>query len=130
MGLIAPTPLPELSIHKPSQYFTIIFFACICVAYVHICMHVCMCEHMCVGVWRPKVNIKHLPPLRSILFIEVGSAAAPGACTSASPVSQLASGSCLCLPGAGITGAHHTCPALTWVLRSRSPILMLAQQNI
>lgn len=103
------------------------------VVHVRMCIHVYMCGHMCVGVyasvWRPKVDVKHLPPLLFNLFTGLGSPAASRASTSAGPISQLASGSCLCLPSAGFTDARHTCPALTWVLGSRTRILMLARET-
>lgn len=40
-------------------------FLCVCV-----CVHVCTWVCVCACVWRPKVNLRCLPHLFSILFFE------------------------------------------------------------
>lgn len=81
-----------------------------------LCMCLCVCTHMCryMWMWRPEVSFKGLPQLHSILFLQQGFSQNLDLTNSARLLeSEPGESSCLCLPGAGITGTYHH----SWLLR-------------
>lgn len=104
--------------NKMEVYYRFVFFftrLCMCVWYVHVFMHVYMCEgmhvwireHMCGGL---AIDVGCLFKSLSMLSIEAGSLK-PRA--HQFWLVQLASSpwkvTCLCRPSPGVTGGHHAC---------------------